>query len=236
MNGLLKVYLGVDLDTDILPWLGGDFALMADVDAQAFMEAMASNDIDMSQLPLDPRFAFVAETDGSEKPSAVVAAIGKLLTTQTKDMPGAPKFEIDSTEDATTIIIEDVAKGSGLQLNIQITGSGEFFVVGDQATVEEILSGEGGFADSAGFVEAQKYILPNASTIAYAGGEGWADLVTFGALVSRMSYSNSANGDAEAELIMDVLNSVYDILGSSSISASYNEDGSQNSRMVFSLK
>lgn len=232
INGLVQAALGVDIDSGILPWLGSDFALMADFDMSQLLDMVEAGNMD--EITIDPHFAFVAAADGSEKPSEFVAAVGRLLTNQTANMPNAPEFTIESNDSGTTLIIEDVAQGSDIDLTIQMTGNADLFVVGDQATVEALLNGEGGFTESAGFVAAQKYILPNAVSIAYAGGEGWGDVITLGAIVGVMM--GMPNDDQQTQLMADTLRSMYDIIDTSSISATLNEDGSQTSRLVLTLK
>jgi len=239
INSQLKAFLGIDLDNDIIGWLGGDYALIADFDMATLLTALESGKT--TDMKLDPHFAFVVQGDGSDKPAKVVNAIGTLLIAQTKNMNDAPKINLSSEAGMTSIIIEDipVSPSPKIQISLEIVGNKDFFIVGDKATVEAILSGDGNrLSGDASYVEAQKYILPNASSVAYAGGKGWGDLTAlFGGLMGPRSMSSSTSDMTEqTKLLASVLRSVYDIIGSSSLSVAYNADGSQNSRAVFTLK
>ena len=240
LNSQLKTFLGIDIDNDILGWMTGDYALVADLDMMAALDAMDSGNL--TDITLAPRFAFIVEGDASEKPAKVAQVIGNLLVAQTKDIPDAPKITLTTEDSLTTVIIEDVplSQNPEILVDIEIAGNGDVFVVGDQETVEAILSGEGDrLTGDASFVDAQKYILPNASNIAYAGGEGWGDLITLGgtlAAVSSISTSNEDDVKAQMQMMASVFRSGYDIINSSSISVSYNADGSQLSRVVLTLK
>ncbi|NJR12662.1 hypothetical protein HC776_01940 [bacterium] len=236
LNEQLKTFLGLDLDNDILGWMGGDYALVADLDMMAVLDMVESGA--MRDLTLDPRLPSSSKANDSDKPAKSHRCSVICWSARTKNMQDAPKISLTTEDGFTTVIIEDVplSPNPEILLDIQMTGNGEFFLVGDQATVESILSGDGDrLTGDASFVEAAQYILPNANSIAYAGGEGWGDLFTVAALVG-ISSSPGQNGNDQVQMVIDVLRASYDIIGSSSISAAYNEDGSQTSRIVLTLK
>lgn len=241
LNEQLKAVLGIDIDNDILGWMTGDYALVADMDMMSVLDALESGN--EAGITLNPRFALIIEGDGSESPAKLAQVIGNLLVTQTENMDEPPTINLTTEEGLTTVVIEDVpvSRDPEILMNVEIAGNGDFFLIGDQETVDAILSGEGDrLSGDESFVDAQKYILPNASAVAYAGGDGWGDLISLGASVfainSRMSTDDEEAMQEQTELLVEVLRSTYDIVSSSSVSVSYGEGGSQLSRIVLTLQ
>ena len=253
LNTQLMAFLGIDLDNDIIGWMGGNYVLMFESDSKPMVESYVNGQ--SANLNPNPRFVLIVEGDGSDKPARVAQALGTLLVAQTQNNPSAPKVELSSNADSTSVVIEDISLSPEVEVTIEIVGNQEGLFIGNKDTIDAILEGTGdALVSSASFIEAQSYILPNASVIAFADGDGWGTVISVGIVVSTITPVVTQNIIAQLQTeegsptptpiptdnllqpLMPLIDTAYDLFSSSSVSISYAEDGSQLTRAVLTLK
>lgn len=66
IDGFFQGFFGISLEEDVIAWMTGDYALVADFDMMALISDFEAGTLD--EFTLDPRFAFVVEGDGSDRP------------------------------------------------------------------------------------------------------------------------------------------------------------------------
>lgn len=255
LNAQSKAFFGLDMDSDILDWMEGNYILIGDLNVLPLLEAQARGEtVSLSQ---DLRFAFIVQGDGSDKPAKVVQGVGNWLVLQGQHEPSGPQATLSTTGDLTSVVIENVPVSGGADeaFTLEMAGNPDLLVFGDQVTVQAILSGTGdSLRDDPAFLEAQMYALPNASAIMYADGEGWGNFVSgwiVATAVSEVIFQNVVAGLTAEQgsptptpiptenLITPMLPLAaagYKVISSSSISTVVDADGAQLTRLVLTLK
>jgi hypothetical protein len=255
LNAQSKAFFGLDMDSDIIDWMGGSYALVGDVDVLPLIEAQARGET--VSLNQNLRFAFIVQGDGSDKPARVVEGVGNWLVLQGQHDPAAPQATLSTSGDLTSVVIEvsPVLAEYDQTPTLEMVGKPDLLVFGDQVTVQAILNGTGAaLSDDPSYLEAQTYALPNANALLFADGDGWGNVISgwiVTAAVSDVIFKNiSASLTAEKgsptptpiptdNLIAPVLPlaaAVYDVISSSSISMVFGPEGSQTMRLVLTLK
>ena len=220
-GALFEGATGLDPIDDVLAWMDGDYAVILDVsDAATQIESI---DQLANALPADFAIIIDATTD-PEAAAAAVTGIGDALTV------------ILETTEEVTITQETFGSANAYVLTVEIPdlndpvqlviGSDEnVFVIGTERLVRFALSPDGGLDSDASYQDAQTYLLPDSSAVAYIFDTRLQNLL---ALAAGLANAQSDSQFRDASIILD-------IFGQSSISIAYGDDNTSFIRAVLTL-
>lgn len=232
LAGLVQMFTGLDLDEDLLPWMGSDFALFFDSDMLPVLET-ASTGQTPETIPLNFGLAFDV-TGNPEAAQKTVTTLGETLARMSGQNAEVTVTtgEVGGVE---AVILENVPVSRSnpvIETDIVLGTNGSVLLLADRETAETIFSGDfTGLDNSTAFAEAAGYVLPGSSVVLYADGAGYGDLIALaGALLMP-----SRSGDDPAQLA-NLLRFGYDLFSSSSVSMTMLEDGDTLVRAVLTLQ
>jgi hypothetical protein len=169
---LFSILTGLDMQADVLSWLGGDFALFLSYDvpepgAPSTFSAPLFPDED---IPLSFGFGLVIEAVDPASAARVVAGLEGLLT---QFLTGAPGVAVErqtlAGAEAVVLVIDADPPELIVPLEIAIAANDEVFVVATLDAAFAALEGSGGLDTDAHFSEAGRYLLDGATSVWYAG-------------------------------------------------------------------
>jgi hypothetical protein len=203
---------GLDLQEDILGWMTGNYALFLNVNP----EGIGS----MAIMPLD--FGLVFEATDPAAAQAVVDGIREAIT---QSEPENVTLTQETVAGVDAAVITAEPEDEPYPVEILVGSNDEVFVIGTRnaftAAIEPV---SGGLAADAGFTAAQSHFLEDSAVVFYFTPQPLESLVDMLA----------ASGDDEMEEGAGFIQLLTALVDSSSITATYNEDGTRG-RFVLSL-
>jgi hypothetical protein len=219
MERLVELLLGLDLETDILPWIDGDYGAFAAVDADPDDPKQPAAQIGMILEISDPAAAerFIA---------AVAGAVGQLSEDTTIQEIQLPT---DSGATLDAIAFQSFAALTGpLELVLGHNGSVLFVATYDAAL--NLLDGGPNLADAPSYQTAQQTALPNSGLSVYVDGD--APDAVFGLLYAlRPAFMDQMDPSA-ATIAPDI---IAELVESSTISLVSTPDNSLLIRITVHL-
>jgi hypothetical protein len=211
---------GLELREDILEWMGGTYALYVGLTPTA-QDTRNMRDL-VSELPVD--FALAIEVTDSAGSAALRENLNRVLGAL-PDNPG----------DNITVAVEEIGGVEAVvftwetynmppKLEFVFAVNDEVFVVGTRRYVERALDPQNGLDTDPAFMEASQYLLPNTAAVYYLSGENLAPLADIAAM--------APGGDFDGALMLEGL---FDLISSGTISQSVDEDGVSIGRAVLTL-
>ncbi len=228
ISNLFNGLTGLDLEDDLLSWMGGDAALIMDTDVPSLLGAMMTGTVE--ELPLS--FGILVETDGSDRPAAVVEAVGRILSNQADSAEMTVSNEVINGVNA--VVLTGQVENPDVPVQIVIGANDNLFVVATRLLAEQIFSGDyAGLDTAAAFQEAAAYLLPNSGAVLYTDNAFVGDIVAVATLALTVAGpSSSDNSMAEG---FEMIRFAYDLVSSISISSSVLGSGDTLTRLVLTL-
>jgi hypothetical protein len=252
--------IGIDLQEDILSWTTGDYALFARTDLLGGIEAAMESDLPTVPENLSDFFDFgiVLEATDAERAETFTTKITTLLTAASSEAEEVEVTEEEIAGSEVTIftITAPINMNDNVELQFVIGSNDEVFFAGTRNAAEVVFAGEGGLDENEGFQQANAYILEDPTTLWYADAEGLTTVTVipfltlvgpaigniFDNIVDDLSAPQAlypqpmtVQNEDETQQVIEGLEYLNRLIGSSSISATVNEDGATITRFVFSF-
>ncbi len=166
--------IGLNLD-DILAWTTGDYALFARVDTIEIGRGILGN-----KLNLNGAFDFGIVIEAAD-PALAADFVARLNELVQSSPTGEVTIQQTSIADFPVTLIDAHIEGSqvGDEQNVEATdpqlvygATSEIFFFTTYATAEQILTGGATLINSGTYLDAQRYVLPDPTSIWYTDGEG----------------------------------------------------------------
>ncbi len=226
---LFRGFTTIDLDTEVLAWLTGDFALMADVDMRPVLEQAQAGNVP-SGLPLAFGLVFDVRANSAAARSFVDKA-GALLLREARRNPSPVTFSVGEVAGVPAVIAAGVPLEDAGTIDLVLAASETLLVLADRATAETILSGDyAGLDTTAAAQGARPYFLPDPALILYTDGAAYGDLI---ALAGATTLAVPANANDQNQAL-EALQFGYALFDSSSVTVSL-VDGGLLARAVLTL-
>lgn len=161
--------LGVDLQEDILSWTTGDYAFFTNIDLDQLITLIGAQSMPES-LPLEFGILFEATDEATAQ-----GLVDKLFTVLQSNLP-ADSEEITLAQDETGLVtisaLLPLAPDAPIVLNVYMgVANGAFFIASEQGYAQVISDAPGLDTDPV-YLDAARYILPNANGVAYTDEDG----------------------------------------------------------------
>lgn len=199
VGGAVESMTGLNLQTDIISWLDGDYAVFGSIDGQAIIDALLAGlrndplvndqdiqeayirgDVNMNEfqqnmfvlerLPLG--FGMVIEATDAAKAQNFAGGLAQALSTLATQNSGATvtQTQIGGVEATLISLPVFLTPNNPLPLEIVIGANDKVFVIATRTEAESILSGAPGLGADPIFTEAAGYVLDGASSVWYLDG------------------------------------------------------------------
>jgi hypothetical protein len=172
---------GLDLDDDVLSWMGGDYTLFGRIEGDAMMAAIEQN-LSGGTLATFEQVPFggglVIEATDPAKAQAFVAAVGSLAMQSAAPQMTISQDQINGV--SVTVITQPVGEQVVPPLEIVIGANDSVFFAATRPDAEIILSGIGGLDTSQAYQDAVSLALVNPSALLYASPESVRDFAILG--------------------------------------------------------
>lgn len=206
---------GLDLETELLPALQGDYALYLGLNA-ALANATSPAQV-MRQLPVE--FGLVTEISDPAIGTTIITNVretarsagGETLTTSNETIAGA---------NVLVLTVQD--RNTPFPIEIVIGSNNEVFFIGTRAAAEVSLGASGGLPTDPSYVEAGNYLLSTPNVVFYLASAGLQPLSDI------IPMLGGSAGDARS------FNALFEILSTASISSTF-DDQVQRGRAVWTL-
>jgi len=234
---------GIQLEEDFLSWTTGDYALLLGSDLGDLVEIIASNEL--SDLPLN--VGLLIEATDVERARGFAEKLSEFLLMATADTSEVivTSGTISGIE-TTSIILQLPATDGVVEYELVMGVSDEYFFILDRASLNEIIADDV-LSNDTTFIQASNYFLPNATNLGYTSEEGITTMVVgiVGTLAllgpaiddvfedvqdqlgDNLSVPQSNRQMVQDDILGDIflaINTVNDILHSSSTSTSYSDN------------
>jgi hypothetical protein len=228
ISNLFNGLTGLDLQDDVLSWMGGDAAFIMDTDVPNLLGSLMTGTVD--ELPLS--FGILIETDGSDRPAAVAEALGRILSNQANSDEMTVTNEI--INGVNVVMLTGEVENLDAPVQIVIGANDTLFVVATRPLAEQIFSGDyAGLDTAAAFQEATTYMLPNSGAVLYTDNVFVGDIVA-GAVLA-LTFQGPTTGNDSTEDSFELIRFAYDLVSSTSISSTLLDDGNTLTRLVLTL-
>jgi hypothetical protein len=218
-----------------------------------------NNPFRLETLPFD--FGIVVETTDPDNAQALAAALSDSLPTLLKDAPDTTVSQETINGVNVTVLSGRFEMNSDSQpaIDILIGANDNVFLIATRRAAESILKGKAGLDTAPAFVEANRYLLPNPTSVWYTDASGGGGSV----IVVGLAMLGPSIGDvfenivdelgtptpqelqrrederrrqqAEAERTVALFEALPTLISSSSISTTYTESGDSLVRFVLTL-
>ncbi len=155
--------VGLNLQEDVIDWLTGDYALFLSYDAPAPGAPSIFTSRDFPDELVDPgviQAGLVIEATDPAKARHVVDAVADFLTNM-----GLVATSREQIGGANAIVISIPQPNLSVPVEIVIGADDNVFVIATREAATAIFNGQGGFNNAPGYVEAQRYMLNNETTL-----------------------------------------------------------------------
>ncbi len=164
--------------------LGGEFILFASYDTNT-LAGIATSQVGSSSALLNT-VQFGAAIQMTDEAAAIeqASALSDLLTYFSPVIP-AMIHNVEQIGDVSATVFTiptPVGTNEIWTLQLMIAAKGDVLFIGTAASIREVLNGQSGYTDIAGYSSVTANALPNASSIGYLGSDGSLLLAAFPAL------------------------------------------------------
>lgn len=228
----LETETGLNLETDIISWLTGDYAIFLDFRKE--LEEATSIFSLLTELPLE----FGVLLDASADPAAaarVVDVIEELVQKQADQLAAAAESSESAGGTSITVAREMIGSANALVITF-VDGSGnvpfpvevliaandDVFAVGTRSSVQTMITADGGPTADATYTDSTSVWVEEPGAVAY---------ISFPQLLRLINVINAAADEATGAIVSDVL----PLFSHWTISANVNADGSANTRFTISI-
>ncbi len=192
---------GLDLRTEFLSWMTGDYALFASINPQLMGTISGS----VAESPFE--LGFIVEVTDPAAAQTTVEGLSRSFT-QLGALVGLDK---ESSNGATAeVVTEEIAGTEVTILNIVspdvpfvieilLAANDNVFAVGTRQAVTAALTGDGGLASNPAYMQAQAYVLPDTTSL------GWLSVAALQPVIDLAGAFGSADDAATAQNIADLL-------------------------------
>ncbi len=182
VSGLMSGF-GLDLD-ELLAWTAGDFAVFGRVDMAALVQGGMASPMDNAMVEGAIGFGAAIETDNPEATQRFQLAVASLFRLMANQVPGMTLGEEEiSGVTAGVVTIQAEGISSGLTFKLAFAATDEVFVIGTYDMVAASLRQSDGFESSTLVLDASRYWLADASSVALVDGATLLQFGAFGSLV-----------------------------------------------------
>lgn len=173
---------GIDLD-EFLAWTAGDFAVFGRGDMVALIQGAMASPMDNAKIESAIGFGAAIETDNPEATLRFQRGVMSMFRMMANAAPGITLGEEDiAGVPAGVVTIQAEGVSSGLVFKLAFAATDEVFVIGTYDMVAASLSQSDGFENSTLVLDASRYWLADASTVALIDGATLMQFGVFGSL------------------------------------------------------
>lgn len=226
LEDALDVFLGLDLQEDILSWMNGNFAFSLRISPSLSDAQTLDLRNVLSEMPVDG--ALLIEVTDSEKARNFVAALETFITASTDD---DDDFAIESltVENGAGFMLHSTDPSLPFPINLGIAANESVFVIGTEASVQAALSPSDSFLDSPQYAGYENFALANMANLFYVDANIFETINAF----VRSDRSMSERDRQEADLM---LNGLSNLIQGFSFTNTCLADGVGGGRMVLHLE
>jgi len=263
LTNALKAFTGLDLQTDILGWLTGDFAMFIGYDvpepgAPSLITSVLTASLDKTQKVtyggLD--FGLVIEAADPAKAQNMVAKLSDALpkfAASAKDV----KISTEEISGAKALVLSVSSPQLANTVDLVIAANDKVFVIATRDAATKVLSGSGGLDKNEVYAAASKYFVAkplqvyylNRNALNLLGDFGAISAVAFtvskGSIMGMLSGTPTPTPQPASEILPGVLaqykqfqmlvRQVTSIVDSASITSSITDNGDIVGRAVLTL-
>ncbi len=230
---------GLNLRTDILSWMTGDFAIYSTLDLEPLVNLLFPAPRNtpapaLSEVPVE--FGVVIATNNPTKTAEVVATLSNLLRGA---LAGAPDVRIEPINESgfrgIELLITVPLAGPSTSFDILLVSNDQLFFFGTTKTAERILAGDNALSDPV-FNRALTYAPANVTQFTYTDDEGFAGLLLPVAVALADSILSGQSMQQAAPTILSFLDAVTRVVDHSIIAGGFTDDGFSVSRATIALR
>lgn len=217
LNAGFAGFTGRNLETEVLPWMDGDFA--------TYIRILPGIDED---IPMLPDTAFIVQSeDGAEGPSDMLTAV--IEAAEAYDTPHTIET-IAGNETLVFPTIDLLYPQSDIvepRVDFMFTATDDLFIFGTREAVRDSILGDGTLANSEAYQNAMSYIVDDSQQVYYIAFQPFVDLINE-LVEQRLLVSRDAQ---QARSLAQVISTFE----SATISVNYNDEGLSLVRFTLSL-
>lgn len=222
-ENLVAVLLGLDLQTDILPWASGDYGVFARVSTM--------------QTVADPlRIGAVLEVTDLPAAQTLINALNDAIGRLFDDTPVSESrivvAETGASVDALIVELEDATFG---QVEVAIGAYEDFLFVATYDMAVDLLNGGGSLLDSVAYTEATRMYLPGSGFGVFVADRAPGAIIRLGfELLDPLRVL--LGREATDIIVANAPGFFIDLVSSSSVSAASTETGDLMLRFALTLE
>jgi len=241
--------IGLNLQTDILEWLTGDYAIYIAVDTNRII-SLISNPTSALSGDLGVEAGILIKATNGEKARNLVEKLAGLMGLA----GGQVGLRVDREQigGANTIVID--LSGQGLPLKLVIGANNDVLVIGTYNSAKNALEGNGRLNGFNRYQDARNYMLSNTTALAYLDREILQMTIgltllgpvigdVFDNIVDELNgnsrdfdeESSSSMSESQIRQLQDMGNRIFSLFNTSTITTSINSDGTFLMRMNVTL-
>ncbi|MBZ0274535.1 MAG: DUF3352 domain-containing protein [Anaerolineae bacterium] len=194
---------GLNLETDVLPWMTGDYA--------GYLRLLPGMD---AKLPVLPDVGFVVQATDATAAQALVDGVTSAVEQYKLDY----QMEAIGSSNALAVTVpfmgmlptsaDSTLSSLGDQVDLLLGVNSEVLASGTRPAVSYSLNPEGpSLADDPAFAEARQYALADTQTLVYLNLRGFVPVIDYASTLPAMS-ANDVSGLQQARMVLGVLNTV----------------------------
>lgn len=239
--------IGLNLQSDILDWLTGDYAIYMAFDTNRII-SLVSNPTGALSGDLGIESGILIKATNGDKARNLVEKLAGLMGLA----GGTVGLRVDREQigGANAIVVD--LSGQGLPLKLVIGANNDVLVIGTYNSAKNALEGNGRLNGFSRYQDARNYMLPNSTTLSYLDREvlqmtigltvlGPAIGNVFNNILQELGSSSSSNSssstmsESEIRQLQDMGNRIFSLFNSSTITTSVSSDGTFLMRMNVTL-
>ncbi|HRF94527.1 MAG TPA: DUF3352 domain-containing protein, partial [Aggregatilineales bacterium] len=245
VNSAMSI-IGLNLQTDILEWLTGDYAIYASADINRIVNII-SNPTSFSGNDFGAEVGILIKATNGDKARNLVERLAGLLNLA----GGQVGLQVTREQigGANAIVID--LSGQGVPMKFVIGANNDILVIGTYNSAKNALEGNGRLNGFGRYQDARGYMLPNTTILAYLDREvlqisiglvvlGPAIQSVFNNILEELGSSSTSPqatpfSQSEIQRLQDMGNRIFSLFNSSTITTAVSSDGTFMARINVTL-
>ncbi|MDX2077000.1 MAG: hypothetical protein SFZ02_11250, partial [bacterium] len=239
--------IGLNLQTDILEWLTGDYAIYVSADVNRLVNIIGNPTPSEMVSDFGIEAGILIKATNADKARNLVERLNGLI-----GLGGSQLGLIVNREQiggANAIVID--LSNQGVPMKFVIGANNDVLVIGTYNSAKNALEGNGRLNGFGRYQDARAYMLPNSTTLAYLDREvlqisiglvvlGPAIQNVFNNILEEMGSGSRSTpatplSQSEIQRFQDMGNRIFSLVNSSTVTTAVSSDGTFTARMTVTL-